>query len=387
MKLTEEHQSLYKTVKDFAVNEIKPFAEEWEKDGKFPAHALFKKMGNLDLLGITKNQESGGMGLDYSYGMVFAEALGHGLDSGVVTSIGVQTDMATPALNRFGSKELKEEFLRPAIIGDYVTSIAISEHGGGSDVAALKTFAKKDGDDYIINGQKMWITNATQANFFCTLVNTSEGSPHRNKSLIIIPSDISGVSVGNKIDKLGLRSSDTAPIYFDNVRVPQRYRIGKEGDGFMMQMQQFQEERIFLSASCLIVLDDCIKQTIDFCSERRAFGKKIIDNQAIQFRLAELQTEIEALRALIYRACEEFVEGKDMIYLASMAKLKSGRLIREVADTCLQYWGGMGFTWENPLSKVYRDGRLISIGGGTDEVMLGIICKQMGISRKKINER
>ena len=382
MKFNDEHKALYETVKNFALNEIKPYAEEWEKNEKFPAHELFKKMGDLDLLGITKNQENGGMGLDYSYGMVFAEALGYGLDSGVIISTGVQTDMATPALDRFGSKELKNEFLTPAISGEYVTSIAVSEHTGGSDVAALKTFARTDGDDYIIKGQKMWITNATQADYFCTLVNTSNDPPHKNKSLVIIPAKLPGVEIGEKIDKLGLRTSDTAPVYFDDVRIPKRYRIGEEGAGFSIQMQQFQEERIFLSVSSLIILDDCIKQTIDYCKERNAFQKKIIDNQVIQFRLAELKTEIEALRSLIYRACEEFVDGKDMTYLASMAKLKCGRLIREVSDACLQYWGGMGFTWENPLSKIYRDGRLMSIGGGTDEIMLSIICKHIGIGKK-----
>jgi len=379
MKLSEEHHALYKTVKDFAINEIKPHAKDWEDNEKIPNHNLFKKMGDLDLLGITKTTDIGGMGLDYSYGMVFAEALGHSLDSSAIYSIGVQTDMATPALDRYGSNELKEEFLKPAIKGDYIASIAVSEHSGGSDVAALKSFAKKDRDDYVINGQKMWITNATQADFFCTLVNTSNDLPHKNKSLIIIPAKTKGVKIGEKIDKIGLRSSDTAPIYFDEVRVPQRYRIGTEGEGFTMQMKQFQEERIFLSASCLVILDDCVKQTINYCNERSAFGKKIIDNQSIQFKLAELQTEIESLRSLVYRACEEFIETGDMTYLASMAKLKSGRLLRETADTCLQYWGGMGFTWENPLSKVYRDGRLMSIGGGTDEIMLTIICKHLGI--------
>ena len=188
-------------------------------------------------------------------------------------------------------------------------------------------------------------------------------------------------AIGEKIDKLGLKSSDTAPIYFDDVRVPQEYRIGLEGEGFTMQMQQFQEERIFLSASCLVMLDESIKQTIDYCKDRKAFGGKIIDNQFIQFKLAELQTEIESLRSLVYRACEEFIESGDMTYLASMAKLKSGRLLRETADTCLQYWGGMGFTWENPLAKLYRDGRLMSIGGGTDEIMLKIICKHIGIGK------
>jgi len=378
MKFSEEHKSLSETVKNFAQNEIAPFIEDWEKNGPFPAHQLFKKMGDLDLLGITKSAEAGGMNLDYSFGMVFAEALGYAADLGVITAIGVQTDMATPALDRYGSSELKKEFLKPSISGDFVSAVAVSETSGGSDVAALKTNAIKDGDDYIINGEKMWITNATQADYFCTLVNTSNKDPHNNKSLVIIPSNLKGVSIGDKIEKLGQLTSDTAPVYFDDVRIPQRYRIGPEGEGFKLQMQQFQEERIFMSVSCLVILDQCVSKTIEYCKERQAFGKPIIFNQSIHFRLAELQTEIEALRALIYRGCEELIDGNDVTYLASMAKLKSGRLIREVSDVCLQFWGGMGFTWENYVSKVYRDGRLNSIGGGTDEIMLKIICKKMG---------
>ena len=336
-------------------------------------------MGDLDLLGITKSSEVGGMDLDYSFGMVFAEALGYAADLGVITAIGVQTDMATPALDRYGSAEIKKEFLKPSVSGDFVSAVAVSEAGGGSDVAALKTSARKDGDDYIVNGDKMWITNATQADYFCTLVNTSnDNGPHNNKSLVIIPSNLKGVSIGDKIDKLGQLTSDTAPVYFDDVRIPQRYRIGPEGEGFKLQMQQFQEERIFMSVSCLVMLDQCVSKTIKYCKERQAFDKPIIFNQSIHFRLAELQTEIEALRSLVYRACEDLINGNDVTYLASMAKLKSGRLIREVSDVCLQFWGGMGFTWENYISKVYRDGRLNSIGGGTDEIMLKIICKHMG---------
>jgi len=377
MQFNEEQKALYKTVKEFGENEILPFVEDWEKSGSFPAHELFKKMGNLDLLGITKDEEYGGMGLDYTYGVVFAEALGHSEDTGIVTAIGVQTDMATPALHNYGTDELKKEFLVPAIQGDVVTSVAVSESGGGSDVSALKTTAEKKGDDYVINGQKMWITNATQADYFCTLANTSDGSPHTNKSLIIIPSNTKGVSVGDKIDKLGFRTSDTAPVYFDNVHVPQRFRIGNEGEGFKMQMEQFQEERLFIAASLLVAMDICIDKTIEYCQDRKAFGKPVIDNQAIQFRLCELKTEVEAVRSLVYRSCQNYVNGDDVTLLASMAKLKSGRLVREVADTCIQYYGGMGFTWENQASKLYRDGRLHSIGGGTDEIMLRIISKYL----------
>jgi citronellyl-CoA dehydrogenase len=211
------------------------------------------------------------------------------------------------------------------------------------------------------------------------LANTSDEDSHKNKSLILIPASTKGVSVGNKIEKLGQITSDTAPVHFDNVRIPKRFCIGKEGQGFNIQMQQLQEERLFLAVSVITVLEKCINTTIEYCRDRTTFGKPVIENQQIHFRLAELQTEVEALRSLTYQACELFMSGKDMTYLASMAKLKSGRLCREVSDVCLQYWGGMGYTWENPASKIYRDGRLTSIAGGTDEIMLQVVCKKMGM--------
>jgi len=383
MKITHEHKEIFKTVKSFIENEINPNVAEWEKAGAFPAHEVFKKMGDLGLLGINKEEAYGGMGLDYSYHLYAAEALGYANCGGVPLAIGVQTDMATPAISRYGSKELKEEFLKPAIAGEFVASIAVSETGAGSDVAGLKTTAKKDGDDYIINGSKMWITNSTQADFFCVLANTSDDKPHKNKTLIVVPANAPGVTVGEKIDKIGMRCSDTAPVYFDDVRVPQRYRIGAEGTGFMLQMLQFQEERLWGAASGLITLERCVEQTIEYCRERKTFGQPLINNQAIHFRMAELQTEIELLRALTYRGVELMMDKQDVTKIASMCKLKGGRLIREVSDSCLQYWGGMGFTMDNPVSQVYRDGRLASIGGGADEIMLGIICKYMDILPKK----
>jgi citronellyl-CoA dehydrogenase len=292
-------------------------------------------------------------------------------------AIGVQTDMCTPALARFGSDQLREEFLAPSIAGDMVGCIGVSEVGGGSDVAALKTTARKDGDDYVINGSKMWITNGMQADWCCLLANTSEGPVHKNKSLIMVRMDSPGVT-RQKIEKIGMHSSDTAQLFFDNVRVPRRNLIGQEGMGFMFQMLQFQEERLYGAAGTLRSLDRLIDQTIDYTRQRHTFGRPILDNQVVHFRLAELRTEVEALRALTYRAVESYISGKDVTKLASMAKLKAGRLSREVADSCLQYWGGMGFTADNPISQAYRDSRLISIGGGADEIMLGIICKLEG---------
>ena len=379
MKFTQEHEELRRTARAFVEKEINPYVQEWEENGPFPAHELFKKLGDLGLLGICKPVEFGGMGLDYSYNLVVAEELGRAGCGGVPLAIGVQTDMATPALARFGSDELRREFLAPAIAGDYVAAIAVSEPHAGSDVAAIKTTAVKDGDDYIINGTKMWITNSTQADFFCLLANTSDGKPHFNKSMIIVPANTPGITLSKKLDKLGMRSSDTAQVFFDNVRVPQSNRVGAEGMGFMMQMMQFQEERLFAAANALGGLEAVINATIEYCRQRQTFGQPLIDNQVVHFRMAELMTEVEALRALTWQACEQHIAGEDVTRLASMAKLKAGRLIREVADSCLQYWGGMGFMWDNPAGQLYRDGRLASIGGGADEIMLGIICKLMNI--------
>jgi citronellyl-CoA dehydrogenase len=383
MKLTPEHRQLEDTVVKFCQKEINPFVAEWEKAEQFPSHEVFKKLGDLGLLGLKYPEEYGGAGLDFSYSMVMAEALGEANCGGVPMAIGVQTDMATPALARFGSDELKKEFLAPTIAGDYVACLGVSEPGGGSDVAAVKTTAKADGGDYVINGTKMWITNGLQADWCCLLANTSDAPAHKNKSLIVVPMDARGIT-RQKIHKIGMFSSDTAQLFFDNVRVPRRHVIGQEGLGFTFQMLQFQEERLWGAASSLRSMDRLIDQTIDYARQRKAFGKSILDNQVVHFRLAELRTEVEALRALTYRAVEMYVSGKDVTKLASMAKLKCGRLTREVADSCLQYWGGMGFTWDNPISQAYRDSRLVSIGGGADEVMLGIICKLEGTLPKVV---
>jgi citronellyl-CoA dehydrogenase len=383
MNWTEDHLAIRRTIDRFVDTEINPHVDEWEKAQRFPAHELFAKMGKLGLLGLTKPEKFGGAGLDYSYAVMMAEAMGRVRCGGVPMAIGVQTDMATPALARFGSDALCEEFLTPAISGEYVASIGVSEPGAGSDVAAIKTNARKDGDDYVINGGKLWITNGAQADWICLLANTGDGPAHRNKSLICVPMKSKGVTVARTLHKIGMNSSDTAQIHFDDVRVPQRNRIGEEGMGFTYQMLQFQEERLFGAASGLLGLDMAIEETIAYTRERHIFGKPVLDNQVVHFTLAELKTEVEALRALTYRATEMYVAGGDVTELASMAKLKAGRLTRDVADKCLQYWGGMGFTWDNPVSRLYRDGRLLSIGGGADEVMLGIIAKKMGILPKR----
>jgi citronellyl-CoA dehydrogenase len=389
MQFTHEHREIQKTLKRLIDEDINPHVDEWEEAGIFPAHEVFKKLGNLGLLGLTKPEAYGGAGLDYSYSLAMAETLGHIHCGGVPMAIGVQTDMCSPALARFGSPELCAEFLVPAIAGDLVGCIGVSEPGAGSDVSAIKSHARKDGDDYIISGQKMWITNSLQADWMCMLVNTGEGPAHKNKSLVMVPMRegrggklTPGIEVAKKIRKIGMNSSDTGLIYFDEVRVPQRNRIGGEGQGFIYQMQQFQEERLWAAASTLQGLNNCIEDTIAYAQERKLFGATLADQQWVQFKLAEMKTDVEALRALTYRACELYVQGQDVTELASMAKLMAGRLNRSVTDGCLQFWGGMGYSYETRISRAFRDGRLGSIGGGADEVMLGILSKIMGIAKR-----
>jgi len=382
MKFTEEHHAIANTAAKLIEAEINPFCDQWEEEGIFPAREVFKKFGDLGLLGIAKPVEFGGMGLDYSYQMSFVEELGTIMSGGVGMGIGVQTDMATPSLAKHGSDALRREFLAPAIAGDCVCSIAVSEPTAGSDVANIKTVARKDGDDYVIDGTKMWITNSTQADVLCLLANTGDGPQHKNKSLIMVPTDTPGLSFSERLNKLGMRSSDTAQVFLDGVRVPQSNRIGAEGFGFIYQMEQFQEERLHAACGGLKGLEMCINKTIEYTRERQAFGKSILDNQVVYFKMAELQTDVEALRALVYSATEEYINGIDVTTKASMAKLLAGRLSRKVSDSCLQYFGGMGFMWDNPIARVFRDGRLASIGGGADEVMLDIISKKMGIYPK-----
>ncbi len=378
MIYTEQHLQLQDSLRRFLDAEVNPHVDEWETAGTFPARELFRKMGKLGFLGVTKPVEYGGAGLDYSYSVALAEALGHARCGGVPMAIGVQTDMATPALARFGSDEVKREFLAPSITGDMVACLGVSEVGAGSDVASIRTTARKDGGDYVIRGGKMWTTSGTQADWMCLLANTSEGAPHRNKTLICLPMDTPGIEIARKLNKAGMRASDTAQIFFDDVRVPQRYRIGEEGMGFAYQMMQFQEERLWAAASAMAA-SEVITETVAYLRERQAFGQPLLANQFVYFKLAELNTDIECVRALLYRAVELYVGGTDVTQLASMAKLKAARVSREVADWCLQFWGGMGYIEDTRVNRYWRDSRLGSIGGGADEIMLGTIAKTMGI--------
>ncbi|WP_028605995.1 acyl-CoA dehydrogenase family protein [Ottowia thiooxydans] len=383
MQNSHEQVALRSVIRRFIAEEVDPNAQEWERRGAFPAHEVFRRMAELGLTGVSKPVEYGGLGLDFSWEVLVAEELGHCSIGALPMAFGVQTCMGTPALARFGSDELRREFLAPVIAGDYVAAVAVSEPQAGSDVAGLKCKAVRDGGEYVVTGTKMWITNALQADFFCVLANTSDEPSHRNKSMFIVPAKQRGIAVSKPLDKLGMRSSETSEIVFDGVRVPASFMVGEEGEGFRNQMVQFQDERLYVAATTLRAMERCIDTTADYCRERMIFGSSVLGNQAVQFRLAELQVDVEALRSLVYRATDAYVAGEDVTLLATMAKLKAGRLARVVTDSCLQYWGGMGFMWDNPVSRYYRDLRLLSIGGGSDETMLQVIAKMKGFGSRR----
>ena len=380
MQWTHEHDELRRTAKRIVDEEINPHVDEWERIGQFPAHFVMKLLGNAGLIGISRTSDYGGLDLDYSYEVACSEEMGGIHAYGVSTAIGVQTNMCIPALAKYGSDALRAEWLTPTFAGDLVGCIGVSEVGSGSDVANVKSVAHRDGDDYVINGQKMWISSGMQADWMCMLVNTGEeNGPHRNKSLIVVPLNSKGIT-RNKLEKLGLHSSDTAQIFFDDVRVPAGNLIGEEGRGFIYQMEQFQEERLYVVARSLGIMQDALDTTIEYTRDRQAFGKAVIDNQFVAFRIAEMQTEVEALRAMLHIATEKYVAGEDVATLASMAKYKMGRLAEWIPGECLRFWGGQGFMHENRISRTYRDMKVGAIGGGSNEIMLQIIAKRMKLS-------
>ncbi|MEJ5254268.1 MAG: acyl-CoA dehydrogenase family protein [Acidimicrobiales bacterium] len=381
---TDEHEMFRQTVRDVVEREINPYAQVWERAGTFPAHELFPKLGALGILGIEYDPAYGGQGADHLFTVIYGEEMGRCETGGVAMAVSVQTDMATPALHRFGSEELKRRYLAPAIRGEMVAAIAVTEPDAGSDVAGLRTRAVRDGDEWVINGTKLYITNGTQADWLCLLARTSDEGGHRGMSQIVVPTDVDGFTVSRKLDKLGQRSSDTAELSFVDVRVPVENTIGTIGRGFQQQMAQFQNERLIASYMAVGNLRLALERTIAYVRERRAFGRSLADNQWIQYKLAELLAEVDLLRHYNYACAEAIVRGADQLTItkmASIAKLKAGRLQRQVADWCLQFHGGVGYMEETWTARYFRDSRLLSIGGGADEVMLRIIAQLEGIGK------
>jgi citronellyl-CoA dehydrogenase len=377
MYFNETHIAFRDSIKRFIDKEINPHMDEWEETVA-PLHDLFKKMGNLGFLGIRYDPKYGGQGLDYWFETVLLEEIGHIHGMGVATAIAVQTNMATPAIAAFGSEYLKEKYLRGAIAGDMVAAIAVTEPDAGSDVFAIKTRAVKEGDSYMINGSKTYITNGTQADFLTLLARTSDDKGYHSFGLFVVPTDLPGFHVNKKLDKLGLRSSDTAELFFDNVKVPAKNLIGDEREGFIYQMQQFQHERFAILPGTQVAIRDMVDMTVDYLRQRVVFGKPLITKQVLRHRLADYLMKNECLKQLTYHIVRMKMEGLDVTREISMGKLYAGQLISEVASGCLQMFGGIGFMSETLISRYFRDARIMSIGGGADEVMSEIIARVEG---------
>jgi citronellyl-CoA dehydrogenase len=384
MHFTAEHEMFRKTVRDVVEREINPHIDAWESDGIFPAHELFPKLAEVGLLGLEYDPDYGGQGADHSYTVIYGEEVGRAGCGGVPMAISVQTDMATPSLHRFGSHELKQRYLAPAVRGEMVAAIAVTEPDAGSDVAGIRTRAVRDGDEWVINGTKLYITNGTQADWLCLLARTSDldDTPrgrYRGMSQIIVPTDTPGFSVSRKLDKLGNRSSDTAELSLVDVRVPVADTVGEIGQGFQQQMAQFQNERMIAAYMAVGGMQAALERTIAYVKDRQAFGAPLAANQHIQFELADLAADLDMARHYNHACAEAYLRGEDTTRFATIAKLKTGRLNRRVADICLQFHGGIGYMEETWTARYFRDSRLLSIGGGADEIMLRVLAQLDGI--------
>ena len=376
-QFTHEHDQLRKTVRDWATKELHPHAEEWEKARCFP-NEVFKKAGDLGLLGIRMPEELGGLGLDWWYTACYAEELVNCGMAGVTMGLLVQSDMATPVINEIGDSYHKDNFLKPAITGQAIAALGITEPDAGSDVAGIRTTARRDGDDYVINGSKTYITNATRADFITLAVRTG-GKGYGGISLILFPTDTKGFRVTRKLEKLGNHSSDTAELAFEDCRVPVRNLLGGENEGFYAIMTNFQGERLVGALSATAGAQRVLDNTLQWCQDRHAFGKPLVGFQTVRHQIVQLETELEAARQLCYRAVDLLARGEDAFREITMCKLFCGELANKVVDRCLQLYGGMGYMDECEVSRAFRDTRLITIGGGASEIMREILTKLLGV--------
>ncbi|XXF75583.1 acyl-CoA dehydrogenase family protein [Myxococcaceae bacterium GXIMD 01537] len=373
---TEEHEAFRRTVRAWVEKELTPHALEWDRAGIFPRE-VFTKAGELGFLGINHDPKYGGSGLDYWYVTAFCEELSRSQNAGVNMALLVQSQMATPIINEIGTDEQKREFLEPALKGERIAALGVSEPGCGSDVASMKTTARRDGDDYVINGSKMWITNGTRADFITLGVRTGEAG-YGGISLVTFPTDVKGFSVSKKLDKVGNLSSDTAILYFEDCRIPARYVLGAENEGFYHIMTNFQGERLVGAITAVAAMERMLEDSIRYGNEREAFGRPLMKFQVWRHKFVEHLAAIEAAKRLTYHAVDLFDRKENPVKEISMAKLVAGDLAQKVAYDCQQFFGGMGYIEETFIARAWRDIRLITIGGGTSEVMKEIISKLHG---------
>jgi len=368
-----EHLAFRETVRKFVQSELVPRAREFDHLGRIDK-TVYPKMGALGLLGIRWDPQYGGQGLDYSYHAVFLEELALCDNAGVAMGISVQTDMATPALARFGSDALKRKYLAPAIRGEHVGAIAVTEPGAGSDVAAIKTRAVRKGDEWVINGSKMFITNAATADWLCLLAVTDPEAGYGGFSQIIVPTDRPGLTY-QLLDKIGNKGSDTGLFFFEDVRVPLSNTIGDPHRGFQQQMNQFQDERMVPIVMAPVVSRQVWEATLKHSQERVVFGKPLAKMQVNQHKFVDMMIQITAAEEFARRCIRKVVRGEDATLDISMAKVFCTAVEQFVANTCVQLFGGAGYCWENPAARAFVDSRLVSIGGGADEVMKQVVAK------------
>lgn len=376
-QFTDEHEIFRSAVRSFVEKELAPHAEEWERNKLFPSE-VFKEVGKQGIFGARYSEDLGGSGGDIWHTTVVCEEMPRCHMAGLTMAMLVQSDMATPIIGEIGTQEQKEEFLMPAIAGDKIACLGVSEPNAGSDVAGIRTVAKKDGDDYVISGQKTWITNGTRADFITLAARTGEDR-YGGISLFLFPTNTPGFSVGRKIEKAGNHCSDTAELFFDECRIPKRYLLGEEGHGFYYIMQNFQGERLVGALSgtggAQVVLNDTIK----YCQDRNAFGRPLVGFQVVRHQLVDCETELEVCRTLSYHAADLFERGIPCQREISMAKLYVAEKTMQVIDRCVQLHGGMGYAEEAGIARAWRDARLLRIGGGSSEIMKEIITKCMGL--------
>jgi citronellyl-CoA dehydrogenase len=384
---TAEHQSFRATVRRFCERELLPHVADWERDELFP-NWVFKRAGELGILGAHYPESVGGAGGDYWFSVAKSEELPRCRMAGVCMGLLVQSDMATPVIHDLGTKEQKEEFLTPAIRGDKVAALGVSEPNAGSDVAAIETVAKRAGGDYVIDGSKTFITNGTRADFVTLLAKTDPSAGAHGCTFFLVPTSTKGFKVTGKLKKIGNHSSDTAELAFDSMRVPERYRLGEENMGFMYLMQNFQSERVIACTAAVASGACMLEEAIQYGRDRKAFGKPLIKREYWQHKVVDLTAKLEAARALAYRGVEAYNEDKyvnrtdvtlDTVKLISLSKVFVGDVITEIADQCLQIHGGWGYIEEFPIARAWRDQRLFRIGGGSTETMRYYIAKLMGL--------
>ena len=374
---TEEHEAFRLAVRKFVESELAPHAKEWDDAGIFPRE-IFKKFGDLGFFGMRHDPAYGGSGLDYWYVVVLAEELVRSKNAGVNMAMLVQCEMATPIINELGTDEQKKLFLEPALRGEKIAALGISEPGAGSDVANLRTTARRVGDDYVINGSKMWITNGTRADFITLGVRTGEEG-YGGISLLTFPTDVKGFSVSKKLEKVGNLSSDTAVLFFEDCKVPVRYLLGEENAGFYGIMTNFQGERLVAAVGAVAAMEKMLEDAIRYGQEREAFGRPIGKFQVWRHKFVEYMAQIEAAKRLSYHAADLFNRKEMAVKEISMAKLFAGDLAQDVAYDCMQIHGGMGYITETDIARSWRDVRLLTIGGGTSEIMKEIIAKLAGL--------